>query len=108
MMTVRRFLKGYDAQEQRVLDLAYRMALRRLGLVDRGDPICELVAQKITEVKARRHQLHCYCGTDHKRAWPTGRQIEPRGCRLSRRQQEQVTSSGFSHPDAQIFLPHLS
>jgi hypothetical protein len=38
--------------EQEILNLAFIRALRLLHLVDRNDPICEIVARKIMEIGA--------------------------------------------------------
>ena len=40
------------SEQRHVLSLAFDRTLRRLGLVDRNDPICEMVARKIIEVSA--------------------------------------------------------
>ena len=40
------------SEERHVLSLAFDRTLHRLGLVDRNDPICEIVARKIIEVSA--------------------------------------------------------
>ena len=40
-------------EKQKVLKLAFENTLRELHLVDRNDPICEIVARKIIEVAAR-------------------------------------------------------
>ena len=55
-MTIRRLLKanrlaGLQEVEQR-LDRAYRDVSRSLCLVDRNDPIAEIVAKKIIEIGA--------------------------------------------------------
>jgi hypothetical protein len=39
-------------EEQSVLKLAFSRTLRKLYLVDRGDPVCEIVARKIIEAGA--------------------------------------------------------
>jgi hypothetical protein len=52
-MTIHRILRTLDQQEQHLLEVAYRLTLWRLGRVDRGDAVCELVAQKILEVSER-------------------------------------------------------
>jgi hypothetical protein len=51
-MTIRRLLKDskLNAEETERLYLAYKRALRSLHLVDRSDPIAELVAKKIIEI----------------------------------------------------------
>jgi hypothetical protein len=38
--------------EQEILNLAFIRALRLLHLVDRNDPVCEIVARKIIEIGA--------------------------------------------------------
>jgi len=40
-------------EQQDVLRLAFANTLRKLNLVDRNDPICEIVARKIIEVGAQ-------------------------------------------------------
>ena len=54
-MNIRRILTSSELspEERHVLDLAYRQSLKKLGLTDREDPLCELVAHKIKEVSAR-------------------------------------------------------
>lgn len=37
-------------QQQHTLELAFNYALRKLDLVDRNDPICEIVARKVIEI----------------------------------------------------------
>jgi len=37
-------------ERQRVLMLAFNLTLRKLNLVDRDDPICEMVARKVIEI----------------------------------------------------------
>jgi hypothetical protein len=48
-MAMGRFLKDskFNPQEQQLLELAYRRALKKLSLVDRDDPVCEIVAEGI-------------------------------------------------------------
>jgi hypothetical protein len=38
--------------EQEILNLAFIRALRLLHLVDRNDPVCEIVARKVIEIGA--------------------------------------------------------
>jgi hypothetical protein len=54
-MTIRRFLNDSQLrpQEQQFLELVYRRTLRRLSMVDSGDPLCEAIALKIIEVQRR-------------------------------------------------------
>jgi hypothetical protein len=40
-------------EQLHVLSLAFDDALRKLHLMDRNDPICEMVARKIIEINAR-------------------------------------------------------
>ena len=51
-MPISRFLvdSNFTPEEQRLLESAFSVALRKLDLVDRGDPICAIVAQKIIEI----------------------------------------------------------
>jgi hypothetical protein len=51
-MTIRRLLKDRKLapEETRRLNLAYKRTLRLLYLVDRNDPITELVAKKIIDI----------------------------------------------------------
>ena len=39
-----------SAEQRHFYELAFNTALCKLNLVDRGDPVCELVARKIIEV----------------------------------------------------------
>ncbi len=54
-MPIRRLLegKGLAPREIDILSLAYDAALHRLHLVDRNDPVTEIVARKIIEVGSR-------------------------------------------------------
>ncbi|MGY8685278.1 hypothetical protein Q2941_47245 [Bradyrhizobium sp. UFLA05-153] len=51
-MTLDRLLKrrGIRSEHSETLRQAFNLALDGLHLVDRGDPICEIVARKIIEV----------------------------------------------------------
>ena len=51
-VSIRRFLTNAKLGPKNVerLDLAYKLALRSLDLVDRGDPLAETVAKKVIEV----------------------------------------------------------
>ena len=53
-MPITRLLIGTDftPEQQRVLELAFSNTLRMLNLVDRNDPICEIVARKVIEIGA--------------------------------------------------------
>jgi hypothetical protein len=53
-MPINRLLKGSKLQPEQIeiLNDAFCQALRSLGLVDRNDPITEIVARKIIEVGA--------------------------------------------------------
>jgi hypothetical protein len=49
-MTIDRFLSGSEgAQDLALLKEAYRLTLRSLNLVDRDDPVAELVARRVIE-----------------------------------------------------------
>ena len=37
-------------EQQHVIELAFDYTLRKLSLVDRNDPVCEVVARKVIEV----------------------------------------------------------
>lgn len=54
-MPITRLLKGSNlpAAEIKNLNRAFDLALRKLGLVDRNDPITEIVAAKIVAVAKR-------------------------------------------------------
>jgi len=41
---------SFTPEQRHVLELAFNSALRKLNLVDRGDPICDLVARKVIKV----------------------------------------------------------
>jgi hypothetical protein len=51
-MPIRRLLRDrkLTAEQEQVLVLAFERTLRKLALVDRNDPICELIARKIIKV----------------------------------------------------------
>jgi hypothetical protein len=53
-MPIDRLLQNRELEPavQKVLRLAFVRALRLLGLVDRNDPVCEIVAYKIMEIGA--------------------------------------------------------
>jgi hypothetical protein len=53
-MPIKRLLKDskLNHKQQEMLNAAFIRALRILHLVDRDDPICEMVARKIMEVGA--------------------------------------------------------
>jgi hypothetical protein len=53
-MPIARLLANSDVSlEQRsVLESAFAATLRKLNLVDRNDPICEMVARKVMEIAA--------------------------------------------------------
>ncbi|WFU54553.1 hypothetical protein QA639_33910 [Bradyrhizobium pachyrhizi] len=53
-MPVRRFLQGNKPNSEEIerLNSAYLQTLRSLGLVDRNDPIAELVAKKVLKIAA--------------------------------------------------------
>lgn len=41
---------GFTPEQRHVFELAFNSTLRKLDLVDRNDPICEMVARKIIEI----------------------------------------------------------
>src|SRR5262249_24070196 len=51
---ITRLLVGtnFTPEQQHVLKLAFSSTLRMLNLVDRNDPICEIVARKVIEIGA--------------------------------------------------------
>ena len=51
-MPIRRLLKDakFEPDEVAVLTRAFELALSALYLVDRDDPVCEIVARKIIEI----------------------------------------------------------
>ena len=51
-MTINRLLRSskIDPKQVELLNRAFELALRSLGLVDRNDPMTELVAEKVIEV----------------------------------------------------------
>ena len=53
-MPINRLLKAgkYTPDEIALLNKAFDRALHLMGLVDRNDPLCELVARKVIEVGA--------------------------------------------------------
>jgi hypothetical protein len=40
-------------EQQHVLELAFSHALRKLELVDRNDPVCDLVARRMVDIHRR-------------------------------------------------------
>lgn len=56
-MPINRLLKDGKLEPEQVerLNQAYTFALRSLSLVDRNDPLTELVAKKVIEVGASLH-----------------------------------------------------
>ena len=51
-MTIYRLLKGSPLEPEQIRSLvaAYEKTLRKIGLVDREDPITEMIARKIVEI----------------------------------------------------------
>jgi hypothetical protein len=43
---------GLAPEQRHVIELAFNSTLRKLGLVDRNDPVCEMVARKVFELGA--------------------------------------------------------
>lgn len=40
----------FTLEQQHVIELAFNATLRKLGLVDRNDPVCEMIARKVIEI----------------------------------------------------------
>jgi hypothetical protein len=40
----------FTPEQRQVFELAFKSALRKLGLVDRQDPLSEMVAKKVIEI----------------------------------------------------------
>lgn len=53
-MPINRLLKvgKYTPEDVELLNKAVDLALRSMGLVDRNDPLCEMVARKVIEAGA--------------------------------------------------------
>jgi hypothetical protein len=52
-MPINRLLKNKRTPEEiELLNMAFKHALSLLGVVDRNDPLCEMVARKVIEVRA--------------------------------------------------------
>jgi hypothetical protein len=53
-MPINKFFRDGKIKPEEVarLNRAYTFALRRLNLVDRDDPLCEIVARKIMDIDA--------------------------------------------------------
>ncbi|WP_051335082.1 hypothetical protein [Bradyrhizobium sp. Ai1a-2] len=52
-MPINRVLKDKRAPEEiELLNKAFNQALNLLGVVDRNDPFCDMVARKVIEVRA--------------------------------------------------------
>jgi hypothetical protein len=53
-MPIDRLLKvgKYTPEDIELLNKAFDLALRSMGLVDRNDPLCEMVARKVIEAGA--------------------------------------------------------
>lgn len=41
---------SFTPEQQKVVELAFEKTIRQLDLVDRNDPICEIVARKVIEI----------------------------------------------------------
>jgi hypothetical protein len=54
VMPIKRLLAGNQlgAEEVEILTAAFNRALRLLGLVDRNDPLTELIAREVIEIGA--------------------------------------------------------
>ena len=53
-MPIDRLLKAgkYTAAEAELLNKAFDLALHAMGLVDRNDPLCDMIARKVIEAGA--------------------------------------------------------
>ena len=63
-MPIHRLLEDSNLtpERQEALEAAFVRTLRMLNLVDRNDPICEIVARKIMEIGARNgHDSNAIC-----------------------------------------------
>ncbi|MDA9441293.1 hypothetical protein XH98_19785 [Bradyrhizobium sp. CCBAU 51745] len=51
-MPLDRFLSDIDVtpEQRHVIELAFKSTLRNLNLIDRSDPVCEIVARKVIEI----------------------------------------------------------
>jgi hypothetical protein len=54
----------FTAEQRHVFELAFDATLRKLGLVDRNDPICDMVAKKIIEIGAASGQTNVVAITE--------------------------------------------
>ncbi|SFN17966.1 hypothetical protein SAMN05216573_10923 [Bradyrhizobium sp. Rc3b] len=54
-MPISRMVTNIDltGEQQHVLELAFNHALRKLELVDRRDPLCDLLAKRMIEIHMR-------------------------------------------------------
>jgi hypothetical protein len=54
-MPISRLIANIDLtpEQQHVLELAFSHALRKLELVDRNDPVCDLVARRMVDIHRR-------------------------------------------------------
>jgi hypothetical protein len=43
---------SFTPEQRHVLELAFKTTLRKLELVDRDDPVCEIVARKVIQIEA--------------------------------------------------------
>ena len=71
-MPINRLLKDSNLapEEQQALKQAFDRSLRKLHLVNRNDPVCEIVAHKIIEIEARCPQSGCDLRDSGERARP--------------------------------------
>ena len=44
----------FTPEQRHVFELAFNSALRKFNLVDRNDPICEMIARKVIEIGLTR------------------------------------------------------
>jgi hypothetical protein len=51
VMPIAKYLAGggFTLEQRRTLELAFNETLRRLKLVDRNDPVCDIVARRVVD-----------------------------------------------------------
>lgn len=50
MPSTRLLSDNLTPEQRHVIELAFNLTLRKLNLVDRSDPVCEIVAQRVVEI----------------------------------------------------------
>src|SRR5262245_61296514 len=74
-MPINRLLKDkHTPEEIELLNKAFNHALNLLGVIDRNDPLCDMVARKVIEAGTTRHQRAARDRGESRGAdWPTVR-----------------------------------